>query len=344
MRIGILSERPIDAHTLYCAVSLEPAHRIVWIAESGAAAIAQCATERPELILLNLPLAGTDAVDAVRTIKAAAACPVLIVADSVGRNAAAVLHGMSGGAVDVVDLPRLDSNNLRTQAAGLLAKIENVSRFADRTSATDRPQQAARTAVATRADVLVAIGASAGGPAAVASLLRGLPADFPAGIVVVQHIDEEFVSGMAEWLSDQTGRHVRVANEGDRPAPSCVLMAGAGGHLTLKNGGRVTYSQEPQFAAYCPSVDAFFYSASGMWPGAVVGVLLTGMGKDGALGLKALREKGHHTIAQDEASSAVYGMPKAAAALKAATEIRPLDQIASRLVNLVTSGQRDPAA
>jgi chemotaxis response regulator CheB len=168
----------------------------------------------------------------------------------------------------------------------------------------------------------------------VGTLLKAIPKNFRGGIVVVQHVGEEFVSGMALWLSEQSGRRVDVAREGDLPAAGRVLVAGATGHLTLKATGRLGYTPEPRDSAYRPSVDVFFLSVSKLWSGRVVGVLLTGMGKDGAIGLKALRDKGHHTIAQDESSSAVYGMPKAAAGLEAAVDILPLDQIAGRLWTL----------
>jgi chemotaxis response regulator CheB len=182
---------------------------------------------------------------------------------------------------------------------------------------------------------LVAIGASAGGPAALATVLGGLPKNFPAAIVVIQHVDEHMAQGMAEWLAQHTALPVRVAGEGDRLAVGSVLLAGTNDHLVLKTPDRVGYSAEPRDYVYRPSVDAFFHSVGRLWRGDAVGVLLTGMGRDGALGLKALRSQGRHTIAQDADSSAVYGMPKAAAKLDAAVDILPLDRIAGRLMTLV---------
>jgi len=178
---------------------------------------------------------------------------------------------------------------------------------------------------------LVVVGASAGGPAALAVLLKGLPAKFPAAIVIVQHVDERFVDGLASWLGEQSGLPVRLAQEGERPEVGTALVAGHGGHLTMGADGRLAYASEPRSLAFCPSIDVFFQSVCEQWTGKAVGVLLTGMGADGAQGLKALRLKGLHTIAQDQATSAVYGMPKAAAAAQAAVDILPLDRIAARL-------------
>jgi chemotaxis response regulator CheB len=179
---------------------------------------------------------------------------------------------------------------------------------------------------------LVAIGSSAGGPPALATLLRGLPRTFPAGIVIVQHIDARMAISMAEWLALQCSLPVRVAVEGDRPMAGEVLIAGTSDHLVLKSPHRLGYTDEPRDSVYRPSVDIFFHSVLRFWRPSAVGVLLSGMGRDGATGLKALRDRGCHTIAQDEASSAVYGMPKAAAAISAAVDVLPMDRIADRLI------------
>lgn len=178
---------------------------------------------------------------------------------------------------------------------------------------------------------LVVVGASAGGPAALAVLLKGLPVSFPAAVIIVQHVDERFVEGLATWLGQQSSLAVRLAVQGDRPQVGVALLAGAGRHLIMQADGRLGYVFEPSTHTYRPSVDVFFHSVCERWQGQAVGVLLTGMGADGASGLKALRLKGRHTIAQDRATSAVYGMPKAAAATGAAVDILPLDRIAPRL-------------
>jgi two-component system response regulator WspF len=195
-------------------------------------------------------------------------------------------------------------------------------------------KQACAVLPASRENRLVAIGASAGGPAALAKVLSDLPKDFPAAIVIIQHVDAQFSAGMADWLSHKSCLPVRVAKEGERPTIGSVLLAGTSDHLTLTAAGRLAYTPEPRDYVYRPSVDVFFHSVCQFWPFEAVGVLLTGMGRDGAMGLKALRDKGCHTIAQDKESSAVYGMPKFAAALKAAVEILAVEQIAPALVDI----------
>jgi chemotaxis response regulator CheB len=169
----------------------------------------------------------------------------------------------------------------------------------------------------------------------VAAVLQGLPRDFPGALIVVQHVDKRFVPGMADWFGRQSALPVHVAADGDRVAVGTVLLAGTDDHLTLTHMGRLAYTTEPRRGPYRPSIDLFLHSVSQHWPGNAIGVLLTGMGKDGALGLRAMRDKGYHTIAQDQASSAVYGMPKAAVTLEAAMDVLPIECIAARLIELL---------
>ncbi len=182
--------------------------------------------------------------------------------------------------------------------------------------------------------MLVAIGASVGGPTALATILGGLPETFPAAIVVVQHLGEDLARGMAEWLDEQTPLRVRVTKEGDRPAVGTVGLAATSDHLVLKAPERFGYTPDPYDYVYRPSVDALFESIVKHWRGDAIGVLLTGMGRDGARGLKMLRDGGQYTIAQDERTSVVYGMPKAAVTLDAAVAVLPIEGIAGRLMTL----------
>jgi two-component system response regulator WspF len=189
---------------------------------------------------------------------------------------------------------------------------------------------------------LIAIGSSAGGPGALAAILKSLPTPFSAAIVIVQHIDARFAEHMARWLNDQSSFAVRLAKNGDYPVPGSALLAGTEDHLTLTRAGVLRYTKEPSNVPYRPSVDVFFKSVLANWHSDVIGVLLTGMGRDGAHGLRGLRESGATTIAQDQMTSIVYGMPKAAVELNAVDEVLPLPAIGPRLVEL-TQKKLSPA-
>jgi two-component system, chemotaxis family, response regulator WspF len=338
VRIGIVNNMSRETEVLLQAVARKPEHQVIWIGKSGADAVELCAKETPDLILMGLlaGLADMDCVEATRRIMARTPCAIVIVTGSVQINAARVFEAMGHGALDVVDMPASGTGDLQDGALPLLAKIATVSSLiGEKDSARRSPASGNGSSERLLRQPLIAIGASAGGPAALAAVLRGLPKGFPAAIVVIQHVEAQFAGGMADWLSLQSAMPVTVAREGECPAVGRVLLAGTSDHLALKAAHRLGYTLEPRDYLHRPSVDVFFESVNRFWRGDAVGVLLTGMGSDGARGLKAMRNRGHHTIAQDRATSAVYGMPKAAAALNAAVDILPMERIASRLVDVV---------
>ncbi|NBA94501.1 chemotaxis response regulator protein-glutamate methylesterase [Pseudomonas sp. R5(2019)] len=333
MRIAIVNDMPLAVEALRRALALEPAHEVVWVAANGAEAVQRCAELTPDLILMDLIMPVMDGVEATRRIMADTPCAIVIVTVDREQNVHRVFEAMGHGALDVVDTPTLGAGDPRLAAAPLLRKILNISWLVGQRHAPARPVAPTLRDVVQRQG-LVAIGASAGGPAALEILLKGLPKDFTAAIVLVQHVDQVFASGMADWLGSASGLNVRVAREGETPQSGAVLLAGTNHHLRLLKGGTLAYTEEPANAIYRPSIDVFFDSVADHWSGDAVGVLLTGMGRDGAQGLKHMREHGFLTIAQDQQSSAVYGMPKAAAEINAAVEVRSLDRIAPRLMEV----------
>lgn len=330
MNIGIVNDLPLAVEAMRRVIALRPEHRVLWVAVDGAQAVEFCAAQPPDIVLMDLVMPKFDGVEATRRIMALETrCAILVVTTSVGENLSRVYEALGAGALDAVDTPKLSEDVLGDKRQALLTKIDQIGRLLEkapperRRIATPAPR-AARTP-------LVAIGASAGGPSALATLLSGLPSDFGAAIVIVQHIDKVFAEGMAQWLHGKASLPVRIAQAGERPQPGVALLAATDDHLRLTNEGLLDYTREPTDTPYRPSIDVFFDSAAKYWRGGLIGVLLTGMGRDGAIGLRTIKSNGYHTIAQDEATSAVYGMPKAAAAMNAASLILPIDDIATEL-------------
>lgn len=334
MKIAIVNDMPLAVEVLRRALAFEPRYQVAWVAHDGAEAVRQCAQDLPDLILMDLLMPVMDGVEATRRIMAETPCAIVIVTVDRTRNMDRVFQAMGHGALDVVDTPAVGVGDPREAAAPLLRKILNISWLIGQQRPRATPAVAAPVRDVVQRHGLVAIGSSAGGPAALEALLKGLPRSFPAAVVLVQHVDQVFASGMAEWLGSAAGLPVRLAREGEPPQPGQVLLAGTNHHIRLLQNGQLAYTAEPVDAIYRPSIDVFFESVASYWRGDAVGVLLTGMGRDGAQGLKLMRQQGFLTIAQDQHSSAVYGMPKAAAAIDAAVEIRPLGSIAGRLLEV----------
>jgi two-component system response regulator WspF len=337
MRIALVNDVVMAVEAMRRVVQGARQHEIAWVAQNGEEAVELCARDTPDLILMDLIMPKMDGVEATRRIMAATPCAIVAVTASVEDNSSKVFEAMSAGALDAVNTPVLEDARAGDGANALLAKIETIRRLIgggrDRTASP--PSDATPPLAPQTHECLVAIGSSAGGPAALAKVLAQLPAAFPAPVVIVQHVDAQFMPGLAEWLDCQTPLRVRLAREGDRPEAGTVLLAGRENHLAFASATRLAYTPYPADSSYHPSIDVFFHSVKKFWREDVIAVLLTGMGRDGAEGLLALRRKGHHTIAQDQATSAVYGMPKAAAELNAATEILALDKIGIRLSNML---------
>jgi chemotaxis response regulator CheB len=334
MRIAIVNDVLMAVEAVRRVLSRTREHEIAWIARDGEEAVLKCAQDTPDLVLMDLYMPKMGGVEATRQIMARTPCAIVVVTGDVGHHAPAVFEAMGAGALDAVNTPVLDEAG-PAGGASLLGKVETIRRLLGTGGAKSAAAQPTCPPGRSPQPMLFALGASAGGPAALGQVLSSLPSDLAASLVVVQHVDVQFAESLARWLNDQTALRVRLAREGDRPEPGVVLLAGTEDHLVFSSQGRLSYTPHPEETSYRPSVDVFLRSADRYWAGEIVGVLLTGMGRDGAEGLRLLRDHGHHTIAQDAETSAVYGMPKAAAQLGAAREILPLDQIGPRLRSLV---------
>ncbi len=330
MRIAIVNDSMIAVESLRRVIAAAPEHEVAWLARNGAEAVERCAQDTPNLILMDLIMPVMDGVTATRQIMAHTPCAILVITATIQGNGAKVFEAMGAGALDALNTPMMGADGQGVGKDDLLRKIANIDRLMNggRSFGT-RSIEVKPIKTTGNGTCLLAIGASTGGPAAVVTLLAGLPDTFRGAVLLAQHMDEQFLNSFAEWLSTQCKMPVRVAQPGDRPTPGVVLVAGSKDHLILRSDGTLGYTSEPVDYPFRPSVNAFFESIATKWQGPALGVLLTGMGRDGANGLLAMRNKGHHTIAQDKTSCAVYGMPRAAVEIGAAQEVLGLDQIAA---------------
>jgi chemotaxis response regulator CheB len=286
--------------------------------------------------------------EATREIMQRSPCAVLVVTATVAGNFSLVCEAMGHGAYDAVPTPILGASAATEGGAELLAKLARVDEINKRirsgvwagsptiakgSSPAVAPAASGAVSAPAIPAPIVAIGASTGGPAAIDAVLSTWPAEFPGAVLIVQHVGVEFAPPLAQWLRGRSALDVRVANEGDAPRPGVALLACTTDHMVLSANGTIHYGREPADCPYRPSVDALFHSLAGFHRRPGVAILLTGIGSDGAVGLRALRGNGWLTIAQDQATSVVYGMPQAAAKLDAAVRVMPLGDIAQFVEN-----------
>lgn len=332
MRIAIVNDMQMAVEALRRSIRSRAGYEVAWVAWNGEEAVRCCREDTPDLILMDLIMPVMNGVEATRRIMELSPCPILIVTNSVHNNAALVFDAMGAGALDAIRTPILEQSAAAggEGSDGLFSKIDTIrklSRTSARNAAQVHPAPAPEKDAGSRGP-LVAIGSSSGGPGALATVTSVLPADLAATVVIVQHVDHLFARQLMVWLDEQSPLAFRVAREGEAPQPRAAYVAVTDDHLVLTGRGTFLYTPDPRDYVYRPSVDVFFESVAKHWDGPVLGILLTGMGRDGAAGLLKLRQSGHHTIAQDRSTSAVYGMPKAAVDINAAVQVLPIGEIA----------------
>lgn len=342
MKIGIVNDLPICVEALKQSIQMDSGLEVLWIAENGQEAVDRCRSQVPDLVLMDLIMPVMDGVEATRIIMSENPCPILIVTSSIEDNAPMVFKAMGEGALDAVNTPLINAGGSNTGRGRqeLLRKIKLINSLCREEE--NLPKLDTKGSLTPQAGIThsIAIGASSGGPQALAVILGELPADFPVPVIIIQHVDKKFVGELAKWLSTLTPLPVKLAKYGEKPQAGNIYLGNTNDHLIINKKCVFEYVREPVEMPYRPSVDVFFNSLAENVGSDVVGVILTGMGSDGAKGLLKLKSIGATTISQDRESSAVYGMPKAAIDLSASTEILPLSRIADRLVGLVEKSEK----
>lgn len=322
-------------------IQSDPTFTVVGQARDGQTAIELCDKLRPDVVTMDMVLPIMTGLAATEHIMAYFPTPILIVSASTNRgDLFRTYEALAAGAVDVLEKPlgtQVDDawRHDLLKTLRVVSKIRVITHIRGRHEAPEsmRPQPAA---TGSSDPGVVAIGVSTGGPSALLTILRELPADFPLPILVVQHIAEAFACALAEWLDSQVPLEVRYAVDGERlPRSGRVLLAPPDRHLEVV-GGRVSLSQAPERHSCRPSVDVLFESVAREYGARAVGCLLTGMGKDGARGLLAIKQSGGFALAQDRESSVVYGMPGEAVKLGAAHRVLPLSAFAPTFTRLIS--------
>ncbi|MCX6138817.1 MAG: chemotaxis response regulator protein-glutamate methylesterase [Ignavibacteriales bacterium] len=357
INIIVIDDSAFMRKSLSMMLESDPEIKVIATARDGKEGIEKIRQLRPDLITMDIEMPGMDGLTALRIIMRDMPLPVLMVSSLTTEGAQSTLEALSLGAVDFIpkelSYVSLDIVKIKEE---LIGKVKNIVRSRSLASRLQRIRTstarsvageggavrqsvsgAASVASTTKDFKALVLGISTGGPFALLQTLPKISGKFPLGIAIVQHMPPRFTKSMSERLNSLSELTVKEAEDGDMFEPGIVLVAPGGQHMTFAKTGSgvcVRISDEPRNTLYHPSADIMMSSAAEVFSGPLLGVIMTGMGKDGLEGLKLIKKKGGYVLAQDEDSCVVYGMPKAAVDEGIADAVVPLESIPATLHKL----------
>ena len=345
VKVLLVEDSPVALEILQRLLKTSPEIQLVGTARDGKEALELIPKVQPQVICTDLHMKGMNGLELIQKVMVTHPLPILVISNSVqeddSRN---IFELLQAGAIDVFPKPTTgqasDYEKVKTSLIAKIRVLSGVSVF------TRSPKQPTAVEVAkpifspltmptkfdsTSAIKVVTIGASTGGPKALHKILASIPKNFPVPIICTQHISPGFLEGLVSWLGAESLVKVKIAQAGEWPLPGTVYFAPDGCHLAINSHGRFTFPALEAIDGHCPSVTVMFESVAKFYGRGTLGILLTGMGKDGAAGMQAIAQAGGITIAQDEQSCLVFGMPKEAIALGAVKHILSIQDIANFL-------------
>ena len=339
IKVLIVDDSRVAQEFLAHILASDPSVQVAGVANNGEEALKMVREKRPDVITMDIHMPGMDGFEVTRAIMETLPTPIVMVsASSTATEVASSFRMLEAGALALIlRPPGIGQPGHEAAARELVQTVKLMSeiKVIRRIRPAARAGGAAPAAPGPAEIQLVAIGASTGGPPALHKILSALPRDLAAPVLIVQHIAAGFTAGFVEWLGGAARFPVHIAAQGELPLPGHAYVAPDGLHMGVSGGPHIELSDQAPENGLRPSVNHLFRSAARVLGPRAVGVLLTGMGRDGAEELKAMKDKGAVTIAQDEASSVVHGMPGEAIKLGAATYILPPEGIASMLAGLI---------
>ncbi len=349
IRAVVVEDSAVTREYLVHLLEQDPALRVVGTARNGREALDQVERLAPDVVLMDIHMPEVDGYEGTRLIMERRPTPIVLASASLRRDETAMtFEAIRAGALAAVDKPTGPGHPMQEETARRL--LETVRLMSEVKVVRRRPRagsEAEHSAARAEAPApplrppsdrqirLVAIGASTGGPPVLGDLLGALPRDLPVPVLVVQHIAPGFVAGLAEWLGRLVPLPVKLGEDGEAVRPGTVYLAPDGVQMAIGRDGRLGLEPDSPANGFCPSVNRLFESVALVYGRSALGILLTGMGRDGAMGLRQIREAGGTTVAQDRESSVVFGMPGEALALGAVEYVLPPERIAGFIRSLV---------
>lgn len=341
IRVLVVDDSGFVVASVTRKLQADPAIEVVGSARNGIEAIEKVKSLAPDVVTLDVVMPEMDGLTALGHIMAECPTPVVMLSALTSENAETTIRALEIGAVDFFLKPsavRPDgegtADDTLTAKVKMAAKVDVRPRMPAAVPGNGAHQDRKAPAVHVPFSKLVVIGSSTGGPRALMQLIPALPADIPAAILVVQHMPPVFTRSLSERLNQASQIKVSEAQEGSRISRGQALLAPGDYHMVIGDGGRIILNQNPPVQGVRPSVDVTMRSVAEVYRGACVGVVLTGMGSDGTDGASRIKAAGGRILAQDEATSAIYGMPMSVARAGHADKILPLPEIAAEIVKV----------
>jgi two-component system, chemotaxis family, protein-glutamate methylesterase/glutaminase len=351
IKVLIVDDSAVVRQVMTGVLAQDPGIELIGAAADPIFAYERMKNQWPDVILLDVEMPRMDGITFLKKLMQERPTPVVICSTLTEAGAATTVEALSAGAVSIITKPKLGLKQFMAESAQeVISAIRNAARVnvkrlaarstpvpvAAKNSADVMLKAPSRTQAMTQTtEHIVAIGTSTGGTQALQTVLSALPAVTP-GIVIVQHMPPQFTAAFAARLDSLCHIEVREAKDNDRVVPGTALIAPGGKHMMLRRSGaqyNVEIKEGPPVNRHCPSVDVLFRSVAKVAGRNALGVIMTGMGDDGARGLREMRDAGAHTVAQDEATCVVFGMPKEAIRLEAAVRVIPLESIPQVILN-----------
>jgi two-component system chemotaxis response regulator CheB len=341
IRVLVVDDSPLMCKILTNIMNCDPEILVVAVAINGKEAAELVPQVKPDIITMDIDMPVMDGFEATKQIMAHHPTPILIVSSTVFKTGMEkVFKAISHGALDVIDKSELELAGEKKSGEALISKIKFLNgvrvihqpptKFRDETTVVDLKATRERAS-----DRIVAIVASTGGPQALLEILKRLPEDFPCGIVIVQHITSGFLAGLVAWLAKECKIKVKIGEDSEEIRPGVAYIAPDNFQMRVEGGGKIKLSNEPAFGGHRPSGDVLLESVARAYGKRGVAAILTGMGRDGAMGMKAIKQLHGKTIAQNEKTCVVFGMPHAAVEMNAIDKVLPLERIAEEIVGMV---------
>jgi len=335
IRVLVVDDSALARLLIVSILSTDDEIEVVGEAEDGKEALEKVRELKPDLVTMDIEMPVMNGLEAIEQIMAFNPVPILVV--TARGDAQTAFAAISKGALDLVEKPAVSLENARefVEKIKFLSKITVITHLKGKYEAgqireAQKPERRERDS-----DKIVAIASSTGGPNALSILISALPADFPCPIVIAQHISDGFISGLVEWLKRISRLDIKIASEGETIRKGTIYFSPSESHIKINRRKIITFVKRRPEDIYRPSCDILLSSVADVYGAKSIGIILTGMGKDGALGIKRIKELGGKTIAQNEQSSVVFGMPRVAIESGYVDKVLSINEIGKEIIRLV---------